>query len=95
MEKQIRDWEARLGEVTAGCRGVVDLIYLDGEPADISDLKTLIAEVETAALQTGKEVALLELLATFDDYSHPIQMDAEYVRKQIHRFVDKLRNEQT
>ena len=32
---------------------------------------------------------LLELLAAFDDYSHPLEMTAEYVREQIIKFMDE------
>lgn len=35
----------------------------------------------------------LQLLAYFDDYSHPLTMTAEYVREQICIFMDELDNE--
>lgn len=46
-------------------------------------LKNLIVKVEA----NSRKAALLYLLAFFNDYDHPIQMDAEYVREQIIKFM--------
>lgn len=49
-------------------------------------------EIE-AVVSDVRQETLLDLLAYFDDYSHPIMMDAEYVREQIIRFMEYYKNE--
>jgi len=36
-----------------------------------------------------RQETLLDLLAIFDDYNHPIQMTAKYVREEIIKFMEE------
>lgn len=38
-----------------------------------------------------KQELMLDLLAFFDDYNHPIEMTAKYVRDQIVQFLEKVK----
>lgn len=35
----------------------------------------------------GRQEGMLDILAMFDDYSHPLEMTAEYVREQVIEFM--------
>lgn len=43
--------------------------------------------------ELGSRYGLLELLLHFDDYSHPIEMTAEYVRGEIKKKLEALQKE--
>jgi len=36
-----------------------------------------------------RQETLLDLLAMFSDYNHPLEMTAEYVREQIIKFMEE------
>ena len=60
----------------------------------VSILKQSSVDTRSATYLEGFREGILEVLAMFDDYNHPLEFTAEYVREQIIKLLEEENGKQ-
>ena len=61
---------------------------------ELTGIVTFVFEELSKAMEEGKREGILEVLAMFDDYNHPLTFTAEYVREQIIKLLEEENGKQ-